>query len=155
MKGMDREQRQKLRQESAILMAMNHPNIVQFERAYKDKKDNWNIVMEFMDGGTLEEAIDSRKKRSIYFSEDEILDYFTQICLAVKHCHDRKVLHRDLQDSNILLSSTSNVIKLGDFSISKVLQDLKEKTTTLVGSPCGMAPEVLAGKPYNAKSDIW
>ena len=32
-----------------------------------------------------------------YFTEDQVLNFFTQICLAIKHCHDRKILHRDLK----------------------------------------------------------
>ena len=88
---------------------------MKFEQAYKDKQDNWNIVMEFMDGSTLDEAIKVRKETRGSFSEDEILNYFTQVCLALKHCHDRKVSHRNIKDSHIFLSSTTNVANLGDF----------------------------------------
>lgn len=55
-----------------------------------------------------------------YFSEDQILYWFTQICLALKHCHDRKILHRDIKAQNIFLMK-NGIVKLGDFGIAKVL----------------------------------
>ncbi len=55
-----------------------------------------------------------------YFTEDQVLYWFTQICLALKHCHDRKILHRDIKAQNIFLMKTG-IIKLGDFGIARVL----------------------------------
>lgn len=50
----------------------------------------------------------------------KILDWFVQICLALKHLHDRKILHRDLKTQNIFLTA-SDRIKLGDFGIARAL----------------------------------
>ena len=60
LKGLSLEEKQEVRQESLILMALNHPNITKFERCYKDKNNNWNIVMEYADDGTLEDVINLR-----------------------------------------------------------------------------------------------
>ena len=76
--------------------------------------------MEYADNGTLEGVIDARIRSGNPLSEDEILNYFTQLCLAIKHCHDRKILHRDIKGDNIFLNSR-NIIKLGDFGVSKIL----------------------------------
>jgi NIMA (never in mitosis gene a)-related kinase len=51
--------------------------------------------MDFCDGGDLHSRIQAR--RGIVFEEDQILDWFVQITLALKHVHDRKVLHRDIK----------------------------------------------------------
>lgn len=51
--------------------------------------------MDYCDGGDLHSRIKSQ--RGILFSEDQILDWFVQITLALKHVHDRKVLHRDIK----------------------------------------------------------
>ena len=75
--NLDREQKDEVRKESTILMALNHPNITKFEKCYKDKRNNWNIVMEYADNGTLEDVINRRKETGVLLSEDEILNYFT------------------------------------------------------------------------------
>ena len=53
------------------------------------------------------------------FPEDKILDWFTQVCLAIKHIRDSKILHRDIKSQNIFLKNGQ--IKLGDFGIAKCL----------------------------------
>lgn len=76
------------------------------------------------------------------------------MCLAIKHCHDRKILHRDLKAQNIFLTKTG-IVKLGDFGISKVLSSTVEKAVTIVGTPYYLSPEIIQNKPYSFKSDMW
>eukprot|EP00657_Telonema_sp_P-1_P000785 TRINITY_DN11530_c0_g1_i1.p1 TRINITY_DN11530_c0_g1~~TRINITY_DN11530_c0_g1_i1.p1 ORF type:complete len:104 (-),score=34.60 TRINITY_DN11530_c0_g1_i1:82-393(-) len=78
------------------------------------------IVMEYADGGDLSDQIEHARKAGRYISEDAILNWFVQICMGLKHCHDRKILHRDLKSQNIFLTSTG-LVKLGDFGIARVL----------------------------------
>jgi NIMA (never in mitosis gene a)-related kinase len=59
------------------------------------------------------------------FSEDQVMNWFTQICLAIKHVHDRKILHRDLKSQNVFLTKLG-IVKLGDFGIAKVLSSTVE-----------------------------
>jgi NIMA (never in mitosis gene a)-related kinase len=89
-----------------------------------------------------------------YFPEKQILDWFTQMALAIKHCHDKKILHRDLKSQNIFLTS-KNFVKLGDFGIAKVLEHTMDKANTVIGTPYYLSPEIIQGKPYNLSSDIW
>lgn len=93
--------------------------------------------MDYADGGDLSKKIKSTK--GSYFSENQILNWFTQICLALKHVHDRKIIHRDLKCQNIFLTS-ENIVKLGDFGIAKPLQLTLEKIKTVVGTPYYMSP---------------
>ena len=76
-----------------------------------------------------------------FFTEDRIVNIFTQICLAVKHVHDRRVLHRDIKARNIFMTK-SGMVKLGDFGISLVLNTQKSKAGSLTGTPLYIAPEI-------------
>uniref|UniRef100_A0A8C8WDV3 non-specific serine/threonine protein kinase n=1 Tax=Panthera leo TaxID=9689 RepID=A0A8C8WDV3_PANLE len=83
-----------------------------------------------------------------------ILDWFVQICLALKHVHDRKILHRDIKSQNIFLTK-DGTIQLGDFGIARVLNSTVELARTCIGTPYYLSPEICENKPYNNKSDIW
>ena len=58
--------------------------------------------MDFADGGDMAKLITDQKGR--YFKESQILDWFTQIALGMKHVHDRKILHRDIKTQNVFLT---------------------------------------------------
>jgi NIMA (never in mitosis gene a)-related kinase len=85
--------------------------------------------------------------------EDIILNWFVQLCFAVKYIHEKNILHRDLKLSNIFLSSTGD-IKLGDFGIAKVLSETGF-AETMVGTPYYLSPEICQKKLYRQSSDIW
>ena len=145
------EQTEALR-EAKILEQLSHPNVIRFFEVYKTKHRKLCIVMEYADSGDLSKRID--QARGVGMTEDEILSIFVQICLAVKHLHDRKVLHRDLKTQNVFLTSTS-IVKLGDFGIAKVLNSTSDRAKTFVGTPYYLSPEIVRGLPYSFKSDIW
>lgn len=95
-----------------------------------------------------------QQQRGKLFSENQILDWFTQICLGLKHVHDRKILHRDIKCQNVFLTK-SNIIKLGDFGIARVLKHTVEVAKSMVGTPYYLSPEIIESRPYSFKSDIW
>ena len=140
--------------EAKILQKLDHQNIIKFIEFFESTKPKptLNIVTEYADDGDLSEKIKSQKNQP--FTETEILDYFTQICLALKHIHEKKIIHRDLKSGNIFLMK-NGLVKLGDFGISKGFERTMEKAKTMVGTPYYLSPEILESKPYDAKSDIW
>ncbi|KAM3143504.1 hypothetical protein pb186bvf_004266 [Paramecium bursaria] len=152
LQAMTKQEQEETLREAKILEFLSHPNIVKFKEVYKTKKGRLCIVMEYADGGDLAKRIKDAK--GVYFSENQILDWFTQMCLAIKHVHDRKIIHRDLKGQNIFVTK-QNSVKLGDFGIARILKKTMEKAKTMVGTPYYISPEIIEGKPYSLMTDIW
>jgi NIMA (never in mitosis gene a)-related kinase len=68
--------------------------------------------------------------------------------------HSKHILHRDLKPQNVFLTSTG-MVKLGDFGISKCLDYSLAKARSVVGTPFYLSPELIQHIPYSYKSDIW
>nr|XP_051698524.1 serine/threonine-protein kinase Nek1 isoform X10 [Oryctolagus cuniculus] len=148
---MSSKEREESRREVAVLANMKHPNIVQYRESFEENGSLY-IVMDYCEGGDLFKRINAQ--RGNLFQEDQILDWFVQICLALKHVHDRKILHRDIKSQNIFLTKDGTV-QLGDFGIARVLNSTVELARTCIGTPYYLSPEICENKPYNNKSDIW
>ncbi|XP_069487500.1 serine/threonine-protein kinase Nek1 isoform X3 [Ambystoma mexicanum] len=148
---MPNRERQESRREVAVLANMKHPNIVQYRESFEENGCLY-IVMDYCEGGDLFRRINTQK--GVLFSEDQIMDWFVQICLALKHVHDRKILHRDIKSQNIFLTKNGTV-QLGDFGIARVLNSTVELARTCIGTPYYLSPEICENRPYNNKSDIW
>jgi NIMA (never in mitosis gene a)-related kinase len=139
--------------EVEVLAKMQHPYIVAYKESFEYDK-NLYIVMDYCEGGDLYTKIREHAQNGQYFSEDIILNWFVQICLALKHVHDHKILHRDIKSQNIFLTKGNN-IKLGDFGIAKILMNTVDLAKTCIGTPYYLSPEICENKPYNNKSDVW
>jgi NIMA (never in mitosis gene a)-related kinase len=150
---MDSKQKNEALNEVIVLKDMRHPYIVAYRESFMNNKCLC-IVMDYADGGDLYTKIAKHKKSNTLFTEDQLLDWFVKICLAIKHVHDKRILHRDLKTQNIFLTSTGD-IKIGDFGIARVLQSTYDCAQTAIGTPYYLSPEICQEKPYNQKSDIW
>lgn len=100
-----------------------------------------HTVLQYCDGGDLASRIKAAKKAKVYFEEGQILDWLSQLALAIAYIHKRRVLHRDLKSQNVFLTS-NNLVRLGDFGIARVLEHTFECAKTVVGTPYYMSPEV-------------
>jgi len=149
---MDPKERNEAVKEAMLLKRMDHKNIVRFQEVFMTRKGRLCIVMDYADGGDVHMEIKRREGKLI--PEARILEWFVQTCFALKHVHDRRVLHRDLKTQNIFLMATGQ-IKLGDFGIARVLDATKDYAKTMVGTPYYLSPEIIEDRPYNFKSDIW
>ena len=74
--------------------------------------------------------------------------------LAIKHVHDRKILHRDLKCGNVFLTK-QGIVKLGDFGIARMLDQTAGFAETVVGTPYYLSPEIVQAQEYNFKTDVW
>jgi serine/threonine-protein kinase len=136
-----------LLREPRLLASVSHPNIVAITTA--EKQDNvFFIVMEYVQGETLESVIDAEGALEL----NRALDYTCQICNAVEHAHRQGVIHRDLRPANVLVGE-NGMLKVADFGTSRFLE-IAAHGTTVIGSPPYMAPEQFQGKAVFA-SDLY
>ncbi|GMT02269.1 hypothetical protein PENTCL1PPCAC_24443 [Pristionchus entomophagus] len=149
--GLSTKEEQEIKGEADLLRKMNHPMIIGYYD-YFTCTDSIAIVMQFAEGGTLENLI--RDQRGVHFSEAIVLKYFTQILLGLEYMHSLNIVHRDLKTQNILLNRKRTLIKLSDFGVSKQL-NTRSVASTLIGTPNYLSPEMVEGRSYNMKSDIW
>jgi NIMA (never in mitosis gene a)-related kinase len=103
--------------EAKFLNELSHPNIISVIEWFEEDEELF-MIMEYAAGGDMEQLIKARN--GVTFSEDEVASWLVQICFALKHIHDRKILHRDIKTPNIFLTQ-GNIVKLGDFGVAKEL----------------------------------
>ena len=152
--GMTQEQIEKAKLESKILSSINSPYIVKYYESFEEN-DFLNIVMEYCDGGDLNEFIIKNEQTHTLLKESVIWNIFLKILIGLSHLHKLKILHRDLKPLNIFLIKNNNLdIKIGDFGIAKILKE-NNFANTLIGTPYYISPELCEDLPYNEKSDIW
>ena len=89
-----------------------------------------------------------------YLSEERVFWWFGQLCLALHFLHGSRVLHRDLKPANVFVGADEG-IKVGDFGLSRVLQDTGGLAVSEVGTPHYTAPEICSNKPYSFPADVW
>ncbi|XP_040004454.1 serine/threonine-protein kinase Nek5-like isoform X2 [Xiphias gladius] len=152
LRKMSAREKEASKKEVMLLSRMKHPNIVSFTTSFQEGGSLY-IVMEYCDGGDLMNKINTQ--RGVPFAEEQIVAWFVQICLGLKHIHDRKVLHRDIKAQNIFLTNRGMKAKLGDFGIARMLNNTVELARTCVGTPYYLSPEICESRPYNNKTDIW
>lgn len=112
-----------------------------------------SIVMEYADGGDLQQLVNKHKDAGTFMGEDEALGYFVQICLGLKHIHDKSIVHRDIKSPNVFLTK-DGLVKLGDFGVAKALDHTAAMAQTQIGTPYYLSPEIVAGEQYNRKTDV-
>jgi len=138
--------------EIKIMKDLKSPFTLKYYGCYNKDDAIW-IIMEYCDGGSLQDIIDARENEEVCLTEQQIAQIVAQVLQALEYLHSMKKIHRDIKAGNILLNS-QGMAKLADFGIS-AQQVGDEKRTTTIGSSYWMAPETLMGGGYDSKADIW
>ncbi|CAE7229883.1 ark1 [Symbiodinium necroappetens] len=127
---------------------LSHPNLLRcFD--YFTERDTVYILLELASGGDLYQHL----RRRGPMREPQAAHVFRQVCEGVRHLHDQGIIHRDLKPENILLTEDMTV-KIADFGwAAKAARNDTRKT--FCGTLCMLAPEMIAGKEYDARVDVW
>ena len=143
--------------EARTMAKLRHPNAAMIFDAGNLPDGRHYIVMEFVEGETLSQAL-ARQGR---FSFTDAIDIATQICDVLEEAHRLGIIHRDLKPSNILLGKRGVCVL--DFGVAEVLASSAESTAThastgsgqLIGTPRYMSPEQCLGQRVGARSDLY
>ena len=153
LRNLDEKAKSQLKEEGKIISQLDHKNIIKLYDDYHELNKEY-LFMEYADGGDLMNQITKAINNREIIPELKIINWFIEICEAIKYIHNKNILHRDLKELNIFLTSNNN-IKLGDFGLAKQLNANNNVAFTMVGTIIYESPEILNGRPYDKKSDIW
>ncbi|MGI9534172.1 MAG: serine/threonine-protein kinase, partial [Thermodesulfobacteriota bacterium] len=112
--------------------------------------DETYLIMEYIDGETLESLLQRKNKLPI----DEAINISRGILSALRYMHTKGLAHRDIKPSNIMFNK-EGVVKVTDFGITKLIGDDKNTKSGLVGSYTYMSPEQILGEETGVESDLY
>jgi tetratricopeptide (TPR) repeat protein len=135
--------------EAQAAAKLNHPNIVTVYDT-GEQQGRYYIAMEYVEGTTLKEIL--RRRGAI--SPSGILHVLMQISEALAYAHEKKVVHRDIKPANAMWTRDKKA-KLMDFGLAKVVEEARNHTTVVAGTPYYMSPEQTLGKNVDYRTDIY
>lgn len=136
--------------EIETLKKLNHPNVVRLF-GFGRQADLLYYAMELVDGSSLEEELQQGRR----FNWREVSQVGIQTARALRHAHDRGVIHRDLKPGNLLLAA-DGTIKLSDFGIARLFGNTQITAPgNVVGTVEYMAPEQAAASPVGPRTDLY
>ena len=145
-----RERIERFRREGKAAGRLSHPNIVTVFEVGQDN-DRYFIAMEFLEGQTLRDVLQSGGPLSM----NAATDYMLQLCSALSYAHANGVIHRDVKPENVQVVP-GNHVKLTDFGIARLMDEPSiTQDGQVFGTPSYMSPEQVAGKNLDARSDIF
>jgi tetratricopeptide (TPR) repeat protein len=135
--------------EAKSAAALNHPNIVTvFDAGEQDGA--YYIAMEYVDGNTLKEIVKHRGK----ISTAGIVHVLAQMSEALAYAHDQKIVHRDIKTANAMWTRERKV-KIMDFGLAKAIEEVRNHTTVVSGTPYYMSPEQTLGRNVDHRTDSY
>lgn len=143
------ELRKRFHTESKAVAMLSHPNIVSVYDVSHSAGVEY-IVMELISGKTLKDHM----KENGRLGADEAVGYISQIAKALAHAHERGIIHRDIKPQNIMLLK-DGLIKVADFGIASLQNDVELPAEEALGSVHYIAPEQARGHQPDARSDIY
>eukprot|EP01083_Nonionella_stella_P032128 87905_1 len=147
------KERNHLRREIEILNDIRHDNIIKVINVFVEG-NIVSIVLELCQEQDLFDRIVSSENQKL--TEEKSAKIINALCNGLQHLHSKGIIHRDLKPENILFG-VDGTIKITDFGLAyHGCADYQSIVmNTCCGTPHYVAPEVIGGRPYNDKCDMW
>jgi len=133
--------------ERKIMLSIDHPFIVKMVKSMKNQHFCF-LLIEFINGTNLDQYLSNREGRQNVY---ETQFYIGSILLMLDYLQKKFIVHRDIKPSNIMIDH-NGYLKMIDFGTAKILTDY---TSTIIGTPHYIAPEILQGRGYSLSCDFW
>ncbi|UCD84631.1 MAG: protein kinase [Deltaproteobacteria bacterium] len=135
--------------EARAAAVLTHPNIITvYDAGVED--GNYYIAMELVEGMTIRKILDRDGKLPV----NVVILIAGQLCKALDYAHSHDIVHRDVKSSNIMWTEEKQV-KIMDFGLAKVIQEVLNFQTIVGGTPNYMSPEQILGDELNHRTDIY
>src|SRR5437588_1248214 len=148
-KDLGPEYANQLQHEARITAAVNHPHVVQVFSFGRDH-DQYYLVMELVERGTLDDLIAERKK----LTEGEVLRTGIEVARGLRAAYKKGLIHRDVKPANILYNE-DGMAKISDFGLAGIVEPPAQTSGAIWGTPYYVAPERLNNQPEDFRSDIY
>jgi Tfp pilus assembly protein PilF len=135
--------------EARSAAALNHPNIVTIYDAGQEDGILY-ITMELLEGTPLQEILTSRGRLTVR----DTARLGIQIAKGLQYAHEHQIIHRDIKTGNLFFTSTKKV-KIMDFGLAKMVQEVRRGATVIGGTPYYMAPEQSIGDAVDHRADLY
>jgi hypothetical protein len=149
----DRDLRKRFSREARLAAKLDHPNVVQVFDVGEEGGRPY-IVMEYVDGGTVADRIEGRRRS---LPRGEAVRLLCQLCDGLGHAHAKKLVHRDIKPQNLLLRRSDDCLKITDFGIARAAEETTRLTRpgNVIGTDRYMAPEQLADQKLTPATDVF
>jgi tetratricopeptide (TPR) repeat protein len=135
--------------EARAAAALNHRNIVTLFDADQEN-DNYYITMELLEGFSFDAIL---KKRGKLTARDAVR-LAVQVAAGLQYAHDQRIVHRDIKTANLYFTK-DRTVKIMDFGLAKMIEEVRRATTVVAGTPYYMAPEQAAGESVDHRADLY
>jgi serine/threonine-protein kinase len=135
--------------EARAAAALNHPNIVTVYDA-GNEAGHYFITMEFLQGTTLDTILRARGAMAAPVAAAIGM----QVCAGLQYAHAARIIHRDVKTAN-LFYTRERIVKIMDFGLAKMVEEVRKGATVIGGTPFYMAPEQAAGENVDHRADLY
>jgi serine/threonine-protein kinase len=140
----------RFRREAKLGASLNHPNLVAVYDIVTDE-EGVLIVMEYVDGETLRDAIERGP-----VEPGRAIEILRGLAGALDHAHEEGIVHRDVKPANVLLGRDGHTVKLADLGIATAVEGTRiTMSGTVLGTAAYMAPEQLEGQKPGPLTDVY